>query len=49
MLERAKWVKEERQRQREEEAWKTVEAERVCKEAEAEVEKQWRDTEAKEA
>ena len=46
VLERAKWAKEERQRQREEEARKAAEAERVHKEAEAE--KAQRDMEAEE-
>ena len=47
VLEKAKHVKEERQRQREEEAQKVVEAEQACKEVEAE--KAWRDVEAEEA
>ena len=46
-LERAKWVKEEIQRQREEEAQKAEEAKRVHREVEAE--KAWRDVEAEEA
>ena len=46
-LERAKWVKEERQRQWEEEAQRVEEAKRVCKEVEAK--KAWRDAEAEEA
>ena len=47
VLEKAKCVKEEWQRQWEEEAQKVVEAEWACKEVEAE--KAWRDVEAKEA
>ena len=47
MLEREKQVKEEQQRQWEEEAQKAAEAKRVCNKAEAE--KAQRDEEAKEA
>ena len=46
-LEKAKHVKEEQQRQWEEEAQRAEEAKRACREVEAE--KAWRDAEAEEA